>query len=172
MHEPRTLGSVIRRRRRELGWTQEELAERISAEGEYIRQSDISRIERDLIALPRRPRLEHIAAALNLSLGELLSRSGWADADAYFNADHASAPAEPTPVAAEDDSPTDDHMITVALPAALRRTADARQERLAGLGPAFDRFQSLTASLRARTRELSAACGALEQTRAAFNDKR
>ncbi len=78
------LGAVIKARRIELGWTQEDLAERISADGEYVRQSEISRIENGRIALPRRERLERIARALDLSLGELLARSGWAGAEPHF----------------------------------------------------------------------------------------
>lgn len=85
MSERSTLGVVIRRRRLELGWTQEELAERISADGEYVRQSEISRIENGKIDLPRRERLARIAAVLDLPLGELLSRSGWAEANQHFD---------------------------------------------------------------------------------------
>jgi transcriptional regulator with XRE-family HTH domain len=73
-----SLGQLIRRRRMELGLTQEELAERI---GDTVRQAEISRLERDRIALPRRHRLEQIAAALELSVGELLVASGWAGAE-------------------------------------------------------------------------------------------
>lgn len=74
-----TLGEVIRARRVEMGLTQEELAERIGA---GCRQAEISRLERGKVGLPRRARLERIAAALGLPMGELLSRSGWAGADA------------------------------------------------------------------------------------------
>jgi transcriptional regulator with XRE-family HTH domain len=84
MSERSTLGVVVRRRRQELGWTQEELAERISADGEYVRQSEISRIENGKIELPRRERLVRLAAVLDLPLGELLARSGWAGADLHF----------------------------------------------------------------------------------------
>lgn len=69
-----TLGEAIRQRRMAMGLTQEELAERV---GENVRQSDISRLERDYVGLPRRARLEALARALDLSLGELLLRSGW-----------------------------------------------------------------------------------------------
>jgi transcriptional regulator with XRE-family HTH domain len=69
-----TLGTFIRERRQDLGLTQEELAERV---GESVRQSDISRLERDQITLPRRDRLEAIATALEVSTGELLVRTGW-----------------------------------------------------------------------------------------------
>jgi transcriptional regulator with XRE-family HTH domain len=78
------LGEVIRARRIELGWTQEELAERVSADCEYVRQSEISRIENGRIALPRRERLERLAQVLALPLGELLARSGWAGAETQF----------------------------------------------------------------------------------------
>jgi transcriptional regulator with XRE-family HTH domain len=83
-----TLGQVILARRAELGWTQEQLAERI---GDNVRQSEISRLERDHIGLPRRYRLEQIARALDIPLGELLLRSGWAGAGAV---DESSAPVE------------------------------------------------------------------------------
>ena len=79
-----TLGGTIRRRRLELGWTQEQLAARISAEGEWLNQSDVSRLERGRVGLPRRARLERIAAALGLPLGDLLAHSGWAGADRAF----------------------------------------------------------------------------------------
>ena len=78
------LGAVVKARRLEYGWTQEQLAERISAEGEYVRQSEISRIENGRIALPRRERLERLAAALDLPLGVLLAQSGWAGAEPHF----------------------------------------------------------------------------------------
>jgi len=70
------LGAAIRERRRQLGLTQEQLAERV---GDSVTQSDISRIERGTVALPRRQRLEQLAQALDLSLGDLLVRSNWMD---------------------------------------------------------------------------------------------
>ncbi|HET8521773.1 MAG TPA: helix-turn-helix domain-containing protein, partial [Thermomicrobiales bacterium] len=76
-----TLGQLIRDRRRALGWTQERLAVTID---EGMTQSDVSRLERDKVGLPRRRRLERLAQALDLPLGELLARSGWTDADQYF----------------------------------------------------------------------------------------
>jgi transcriptional regulator with XRE-family HTH domain len=69
-----TLGQTIRRRRLELNLTQEELADRI---GGGVRQSEVSRLERDRITLPRRERLERIAAAIEMPIGELLKCSGW-----------------------------------------------------------------------------------------------
>jgi transcriptional regulator with XRE-family HTH domain len=84
-----TLGTVIKARRRELGWSQEELAARVAAHGDAaFRQTDVSRLERGKVSLPRRQRLGHIAAALGLSLGELLMRLGWID-DGTAPAAHA-----------------------------------------------------------------------------------
>ena len=102
-----TLGKAIRERRIELGWSQEELAARASTDrGQEIRQSDVSRLERDKVGLPRRERLELIAAALGLPLGELLVRSGWAGADvALRRAEQLSHPAEPPPAPAPATGP-------------------------------------------------------------------
>lgn len=79
-----SVGEAVRARRLALGWSQEELAARASGAGLEVRQSDISRLERGRVALPRRARLERIAAALDLPLGELLARSGWAGAAVAF----------------------------------------------------------------------------------------
>lgn len=72
-----TLGDMIRARRAELGLTQEALARRI---GDGVCQADVPRLERGRVTLPRRRRLERIAAALELSPGELLAHSGWSGA--------------------------------------------------------------------------------------------
>jgi transcriptional regulator with XRE-family HTH domain len=85
MPERFSLGAVIRQRRLELGWTQEELAQRISTDDEYVRQSEISRIENGKVELPRRERLLRLAEVLELPAGELLARSGWAEAGRYFS---------------------------------------------------------------------------------------
>ena len=74
---PRSLGTFIRERRQDLGLTQEDLAARV---GGSVRQAEISRLESGRIALPRRERLEAIANALDISIGELLVRSGWMSA--------------------------------------------------------------------------------------------
>jgi transcriptional regulator with XRE-family HTH domain len=73
-----TLGKFIRRRRMELGLTQEQLAERV---GNGVRQAEISRLEHDRVVLPRRPRLEQLAEALDTPIGVLLARSGWVGAE-------------------------------------------------------------------------------------------
>ena len=75
---PVRLGTYIRERRQDLGLTQEQLAERM---GEPIRQSDVSRLEAGRITLPRRLRMEQLASALDVSLGDLLLHSGWAGGD-------------------------------------------------------------------------------------------
>ena len=75
-----SLGRAIRSRRDELGLTQEELAERAVAHGdETIRQSDVSRIERGKVRMPRLTRLDALAKALEIDLGDLLTRAGWLD---------------------------------------------------------------------------------------------
>ena len=68
------LGNFIRERRQDLNLTQEELAERI---GGSASQAEISRLERGAIILPRRARLDALAAALEISIGALLTHSGW-----------------------------------------------------------------------------------------------
>ncbi len=82
---PRSLGAVIAHRRRELGWSQQELAARMVAHGDAsFRQSDVSRLEHGKIGLPHRERLSRLAAVLDLPVGELLARAGWAGAEAAF----------------------------------------------------------------------------------------
>jgi len=104
-HADPNLGQLIRARRIALGMSQEALAVRVSDLGSEINQSDISRIELGKVDLPRRRRLEHLAAALELSLGELLEASGWVGASERFGTD-AITPSSPpdspggTPVAA------------------------------------------------------------------------
>jgi transcriptional regulator with XRE-family HTH domain len=74
MSDSPSLGEFIRERRRELGLTQEQLAEHV---GEGVRQAEISRLENGGIKLPRKDRLGALASALHVSIGELLLRSGW-----------------------------------------------------------------------------------------------
>jgi transcriptional regulator with XRE-family HTH domain len=78
----RSLGDTIKARRKEFGWSQAEFAERVATHGDWtFGQSDVSRLERGNVSLPRRERLVHIAAVLGYPLGELLVRSGWVGAD-------------------------------------------------------------------------------------------
>jgi len=86
--------------------SQEDLAVRVSDQGSDITQADVSRIELGKVALPRRQRLEHLAAALELSLGELLEASGWVGAVERFIVEDtapappraSSTPSQPSPV--------------------------------------------------------------------------
>ena len=80
---PHSLGAAVKARRIELGLSQQDVADRV-ADG--MTQPDVSALERADVKLPRRPRLERIAAALEMPMSELLARSGWADADQYFAA--------------------------------------------------------------------------------------
>lgn len=99
-----SLGQTIRARRMTLGMSQEALAMRVRDLGSELTQADVSRIELGKVELPRRRRLEHLAAALELSLGELLEASGWVGAvECFITGDTAapprasSAPAHPSP---------------------------------------------------------------------------
>ncbi len=95
-----TLGQLIRERRMDLDLTQEQLAARV---GEGVRQSEISRLERNRITLPRRQRMEQIAVALDIPLGVLLAGSGWAGAETIIP-EPAPQPAATVPnVASEPD---------------------------------------------------------------------
>lgn len=79
----RAFGVVIQARRRERGWSQERLAREVAAQGDRtIRQSDISRMERNQVQLPRTARLQHLAAALDLTTLQLLALAGWGGAAA------------------------------------------------------------------------------------------
>ena len=64
------LGGNLAERRKQLGWTQEMLAERVGVDAETI-----SRIERGA-HLPSLPTLDRLAVALRCSAGDLLSQEG------------------------------------------------------------------------------------------------
>ena len=68
------LGGNLSERRKQLGWTQEMLAERVGVDAETI-----SRIERGA-HLPSLPTLDRLAVALRCSAGDLLSNEGPEDA--------------------------------------------------------------------------------------------
>ena len=63
------LGRRIATRRKALGWTQDELAERVGVDAETI-----SRFERGA-HLPSLPTLERLAVSLRVEIGELLSKA-------------------------------------------------------------------------------------------------
>ena len=62
------LGKNVSERRKQLGWTQEQVAERVGVDAETI-----SRFERG-VNLPSLPTLEKLSTALHSSVGELLSK--------------------------------------------------------------------------------------------------
>lgn len=64
------LGGNLSKRRKQLGWTQEMVAERVGVDAETI-----SRIERGA-RLPSLPTLDRLAVALQYSAGDLLSKEG------------------------------------------------------------------------------------------------
>ena len=64
------LGGNLSERRKQLGWTQEMVAERVGVDAETI-----SRIERGA-QLPSRATLDRLAVALRCSAGDLLSTEG------------------------------------------------------------------------------------------------
>ena len=82
-----SIGNFIRERRQDLGLSQEQLAERV---GSTYSQSDISRIERGHITLPRLSNLERLAASLDVPVGELLIAAGWFQ-EGHFVSDPESA---------------------------------------------------------------------------------
>jgi transcriptional regulator with XRE-family HTH domain len=145
----RTLGDAIRTRRQELGWSQEELAQRIAAHGdEAFRQSDVSRLERGKVTLPRRERLEHIAAVLELSLGELLARSGWTGAASAFAA-------ERFPNSGGHETPRLDRMPTAVSP--LPRS---RADESAAISQHLRQLIAQARETRTRTQEVLRQCEA------------
>jgi transcriptional regulator with XRE-family HTH domain len=84
------IGNYVRERRQDLGLSQEQLAERV---GGTYGQSDISRIERGHIELPRLATMVSLAASLEVPVGDLLIASGW------FNEGHFIANTDPAGVA-------------------------------------------------------------------------
>ena len=90
---PNALGTFIRERRFDLGLTQEQLAERV---GPTVRQAEISRLERGQVVMPRRQKMEHIAAALDVTLGDLLHSSGWLTNDEADDLAFMDSPVETT----------------------------------------------------------------------------
>jgi transcriptional regulator with XRE-family HTH domain len=128
-----SLGRLIRQRRIELGLTQEELAERV---GDGVRQAEISRLERDRVTLPRRGRLEQIAQALDVPMGELLARSGWVGAQEQeaFAPDAVEPPAESPVPAASGGVDTEMHEFRQA----------SRREEMPQLADAIARARALT----------------------------
>jgi len=109
--------------------SQETLAFRVSELGSEITQADVSRIELGKVDLPRRRRLEHIAAALELSLGELLEASGWVGAVARFIGEDPPPAAPPRASTSPAQSSLDAG--PASLPPPLDRPAPVAPEALA-----------------------------------------
>ena len=94
-----TLGQFIRANRLAMGLTQEQLAERV---GDNMRQSNISQLERDFVKFPRRERLEAIAEALDVTLGDLLISTGWLEIEHAALIEQIEDDDEPDPDVLED----------------------------------------------------------------------
>lgn len=94
-----TLGQFIRANRLASGWTQEQLAEKV---GDNVRQSDISRLEKDGVEFPRRERLDAIAGALGVTLGDLLISTGWLEVEHAQMIEQIKDDQEPDPDVLED----------------------------------------------------------------------
>jgi len=94
-----TLGQFIRTNRLAIGLTQEQLANQV---GEGIRQSDISRLEQERVEFPRRERLEAIAAALDVTLGDLLISTGWLEIEHAALIEQIQDDEEPDPDVLQD----------------------------------------------------------------------
>jgi transcriptional regulator with XRE-family HTH domain len=94
-----TLGQFIRANRLAKGLTQEQLADRI---GDNMRQSHISQLEKDVVKFPRRERLEAIAEALDVTLGDLLISTGWLEIEHADLIEQIEDDDEPDPNVLED----------------------------------------------------------------------
>ena len=150
-----TLGAAIKARRRQLGWSQEELAARVAARGDVaFRQTDVSRLERGKVGLPRCQRLAHIAAVLGYSPGELLALSGWADERVAPSTDQPAAPVGPPVVAVSGSSLP---KAPVVSPAETRLTAELAR---------LSELMAQSAAIRGRSREVLQQC---ETTRALYD---
>lgn len=152
--DPNTLGDVIRRRRLQFGWSQEELAARASAGDDDVRQSDISRLELGKVGLPRRARLQRIAAALEMPLSELLIRSGWAV--------NAMSPAMPEPEFRPSTDPARRD------PVERRETATGRPAATAAFGAAGPNVRLQDAIAEARL-TMARSAAAIDRARAIYD---
>jgi transcriptional regulator with XRE-family HTH domain len=151
-----SLGSFIRERRQELGLTQEQLADRIGAS---VRQAEVSRLENDRIILPRRQRLELLAAALDVSLGELLTRSGWMkEGDALPQDDLEQ---EPDPVSWNGPVPDEIEGLTLPeLVAMLERISDAQDQLIVATIALEAARKSVSSEMQSELGEAPQAAGA------------
>ena len=75
----RSIGELIKERRLARGWSQGELSyatQRLAADGHGIDPAYISRIERDLVAVPQPGTLAKLGAALGIPLAEFYRAAG------------------------------------------------------------------------------------------------
>ena len=145
-----TLGTYIRQRRQELGLSQEQLAERI---GESVSQSDVSRLEKDRITLPRRRRMEQLAVALEVSLGELFVRTGWMEDENQLGS--LATGIAPKPTVVQDSNPVDTMAAMLEGVAAMHamiedaaRVLEQAKQSMASLMRALDAETSVHGSVR------------------------
>jgi transcriptional regulator with XRE-family HTH domain len=157
---PVRLGNFIRERRQELGLTQEQLAERI---GDTVRQAEVSRLENNRISLPRRERLAAIAAALEVSLGELLIRTGWMDEGDNLAAAIQMPPRAGWP-AAELEEIGSIHTL------ALVEAVTAAEAKVAETTAALEQAQEALTTLRRIVQEIYSARGEIRPRIGAVND--
>jgi transcriptional regulator with XRE-family HTH domain len=161
---PARLGTFIRDRRQELGLTQEQLAERIGA---TVRQAEVSRLESNRIALPRRERLVAIAAALEVSLGELLVRTGWMEAAEGADLDALEAAAvleEPEAIATVPDPDA------AAELGSVRAALDAAVAMLARTSAALEQTQDALASLQRLVEDTRRPRSEVQEQAGSFDD--
>lgn len=120
------IGNYVRERRQDLGLSQEQLAERV---GGTYGQSDISRIERGHIELPRLATMVSLAASLEVPVGDLLIASGW------FNEGHFTSMSQ----SSGDSSNTRLELVLAEIESELaeirelERQAELRASRLSGM---------------------------------------
>ncbi len=127
-----TLGTAIQARRRELGMTQQDLAARVNHFGGDMRQSDVSRLERGQVTLPRNDRLQQIALALGIPSGELLAMGGWSGAESSFTTIVGESAGEPVcSVQADSLTAQTEHILQRCREevAMVRRFLDGERER-------------------------------------------
>ena len=129
------IGTYIRERRQDLGFSQEHLADRV---GGGYGQSDVSRLERGQIELPRLGTVLRLASALEVPVGDLLIASGW------FTEGHF------TPIPASSGAVDQDALVTVLGDIEAELEAIRHLERQA---------QSRSDRLRTMIRELKATSG-------------
>jgi transcriptional regulator with XRE-family HTH domain len=162
------LGAAIRSRRLELGWSQEQLAFNVATCGDpTIRQSDVSRIERGKVELPRHARMCALAAALALPLGELLARAGWGGIETAIGTATAAAPPDPAPAVQAAVPETDMLDRVLPLPFRVIELSDQAQDTLDGVLRLREAI-AWSQQTRAHTQHLLAGSRAMRESATSF----